>query len=350
MAPAVHQLLPVLSRGDAIGSAVVRFQDLLRRLGHRSEIFADLVDRRLGVHAHPAEQLQKLLAPGDAVMYHLSTGSPLAGVFERLDARRLVYYHNITPAECMDGVSAVQAHRLRWGRADLEALAPVAELGIAASRYSAGELSAAGARRVAVVPLPVDLARLRPRPATAPPAVTLLFVGRFAPHKRQDELIRVVTALRGTHAPQARLVLAGAAAVDGYTDSLREYAARLGAGDAVTVAAGLTPDHPLGDLYAGASVFVCASEHEGFCVPLLEAMAFSLPILAHDSGAVAETVGDAGIVTAGRDPLVWAEIAWRLATDQRLRAQLSAASAVRLHELGDAAVERALAEALARIS
>ena len=350
MAGAVHQLVPVLSRGDAIGSAVIRFQELLRGLGHRSEIFAGLVDRRAGVRAHPVERLESALHPGDAVMYHLSTGSPLAAVVERLPARRIVYYHNITPAEYLDGVSAAQAHQLRWGRADLAVLGPRADVAIAPSRYSAAELAAAGARRVAVVPLPVDLARLRPRPAAHPKDITLLFVGRFAPHKRQDALLRVLAALRGTRAPAARLVLAGAAAVDGYVAALRDHAVRLGVADAVVMDGGLTPDRTLGDLYAGASVFVCASEHEGFCVPLVEAMAFSLPILAHASGAVAETVGAAGIVTTDRDPLVWAEIAWRLATDQGLRARLAAASAERLDGLDDAALGTALGEALAGIS
>src|ERR1700730_18154549 len=99
MVAAVHQLLPVICRGDAISGAAVRFRDLLRARGHRSELFAGLIDRHLGVDAIPAARLPAALGEGDAVVYHLSIGSTLAADFAQLPARRIVYYHNITPAE-----------------------------------------------------------------------------------------------------------------------------------------------------------------------------------------------------------------------------------------------------------
>ncbi len=108
-------------------------------------------------------------------------------------------------------------------------------------------------------------------------------------------------------------------------------------------------DHELGDLYAEASVFVCASEHEGFCLPLLEAMAFSLPVIAYAGGAVEETVGGAGIVLEDRNPLVWSELAWRLATDGPIRDQLGSAGLRRLDDFSDQTVGDQLVNALATI-
>ena len=349
MRGAIHQLVPVLSRGDAIGSSVLLFQGLLRGAGYASDVFAQLADRRVAGSARPAACLPGAVGQDDATVYHLSTGSPAAAMFEQLRSPRIIYYHNITPASYVEDRSAVQGFGLRWGRADLDVLAPVVDLAMAASRYSAGELRAAGARRVAVVPLPVDLARLRPRPARAPQRPTLLFVGRFAPHKRQDELIRVLAALRGTHAPEAQLVLAGAAGSSDYVARLRAFATALGVGDAVRIHDRLTSDRDLGELYATASLFVCASEHEGFCAPLLEAMAFSLPVLAYDAGAVAETVADAGIVTPSRNPLEWADLAWDLLRDARRREELVARGAQRLQGFDHAHVGDALQRALAEL-
>lgn len=347
---AVHQLVPVMSRGDAIGSAVIRFQAMLRSLGHPSEVFAGLIDRRAGRGIAHADGLQQSLRPGDAVMYHLSIGSELARMFESLETARLVYFHNVTPPSTAVAWSPVLAHALRWGVADLAALAPAALLCMAPSRYSCAELWRAGALKVADVPVPVDVRRLRPRPAEARHEPTLLFVGRFAPHKRQDVLIRVVAALRATRIPTARLVLAGGPAVPAYLDALLALAEQLDVADAVDIIDTPLSDRRLGDLYASASLFVCASDHEGFCVPLIEAMAFSLPVLAHDAAAVAETVGDAGVVVGHQDPALWAELAWQLITDAELRRAKIASGRHRVAAFADTMVIARLEAALAQLT
>jgi L-malate glycosyltransferase len=347
---AVHQLVPVLARGDAISGCVLRFQRLLRAQGIASQVFASLTDPALRSRARPVQQLHDALDRDDAVMYHLSIGSRLAAIFAALPARRVVYYHNVTPAESLDGASPILAHHLRWGRADLALLARIADLGIAPSAFSAAELRAAGARRVAVVPLAADVQRLAPRRSTPAAAPVLLFVGRFAPHKRQDFLIRVLAGLKGTHAPDATLVLAGAPEVPRYIRALEEFAARLGVRDAVSMHAGRLDDRAVADLYARASAFLCASDHEGFCVPVLEAMSFSVPVLAYADGAVAETVGGAGVVLQDRDPLVWSQLAWRLSSDDRVRERLVGAGSARLLDFSDRAISARLVSALAELS
>lgn len=347
MTRAIHQLVPVLSSGDAIGAAVVKLRDILRSLGHASTIFAGLADRHAGVRTERPEQLLEALAPGDAVLYHLSTGSPLAALFEAVPATRILYYHNITPAEHFHAFSASQEFTQRWGRADLAALAPLSDLALTPSRYNSAELSAA--RRIAVVPLPLNLERLRPRRSQPPSDPVLLFVGKFSPHKRHDTLIRLLTALRATRSPRARLVFAGTATTPGYIDALIAFADALGVRAAIDFHVDV-PDRMLGDLYAHASVFVCASEHEGYCVPLAEAMAFSVPVLARAAGAVPETVGDAGIVVADDDPFVWAELAWRLATDTTLRQALAASAVRRLEALSGESVVEALRRAISSLN
>lgn len=345
---AVHQLVPVLTVGDGVSGAALRFRDLLRRSGYASEIYAELIHPNLKREARPAADLPEQARAEDGVIYHLSMGSPLAAVFARLSARQIVFYQNVTPPESMNGASPVFVHHLRWGRADLAVLAPRTTLGLAASEFSAKELRGAGARRVAVVQLPLNLTRLRPRRATPSPDVLLLFVGRFAPHKRQDVLIRVLAALRATHAPRARLVLIGSDDLPAYIRALREFADTLGVGATVRIETRLS-DRALGDLYAKASVFLCASDHEGFCLPVLEAMSFSVPVVAHVAGAVAETVGDGGLLLEDRDPLVWAELAWRLATDVAIRERFIYAGLRRLTHFSDAAISEQLVGALTSI-
>jgi glycosyltransferase involved in cell wall biosynthesis len=345
---AVHQLVPVLTVGDGVSGAALRFRDLLRKRGYRSDIYADLIDPHLRREARPAAALRDESRVEDGVIYHLSIGSPLAAAFAHLSAQRIVFYQNVTPPESLNGASPVLAHHLRWGLADLAALAPLANLGLAASEFSATELRSAGARQVAVVQLPPDLARLRPRRATPSANVDLLFVGRFAPHKRQDVLIRVLAALRATHAPRATLLLVGSGDLPGYIRGLRELAHALGVAEAVRIETGVS-DRALGDLYAKASVFVCASDHEGFGLPVLEAMSFSVPVVAYIAGAVAETVGDGGLLLEDRDPLVWAELAWRMANDDRVRERFISAGLRRLEDFSDAAISAQLVGALATI-
>ena len=344
---AVHQLLPVFSYGDAIGGAVLETRGMLRRLGFRSTIYADLIDRRLGREARPADQLAGALGREDVLVYHLSIGSPVARLVEASPARRVLVYHNLTPPEFYRGTSPRVVYWLERGERELRRLAPLADLVVGDSTYNLEAPLAAGARRHTVIPPPVDLTRLAPRPATPGSPPVVLFVGRIAPNKRQEELIRVIAATRATTLPEARLVLAGGADdTGGYLAGLRSLAERLGVAGAVEIRGQRLSDAELGDHYAAASVFACASDHEGFCIPLLEAMAFSVPVVARAAGAVPETLGGAGVLVGSHDPLVWAELLGRAAGDRRLRAELAAAGRARLADFSVDAITARLAEAL----
>ncbi|HEX3604885.1 MAG TPA: glycosyltransferase [Candidatus Dormibacteraeota bacterium] len=325
-------------------------RSMLRGLGFRSEIFADLIDRRVAREARPADELARRTGDGSTLLYHLSIGSPLARMVEGFEGPRVLVYHNITPPDFYRGTSPRVVYWLERGERELRRLAPLADLVIGDSTYNLEAPLAAGARRHAVVPPPVDLSRLAPRAARPARPPVVLFVGRLAPNKRQEELIRVLAALRATAAPDARLVLAGSADdTGGYLAGLRRLAERLGVADAVDIPARRLSDVELGAHYAAASAFACASDHEGFCIPLLEAMAFSVPVVAHAAGAVPETLGDAGVLVRDRDPLVWAGLLGRVLTDQRLRATLTAAGRRRLEDFSTAATTRRLEAALREI-
>ena len=344
---AVHQLLPVFSIGDAIGGAVLGTQSMLRDLGFESRIYAELYDERLAAKTLPADRILDDVNRDDAVLYHLSIGSAVADIFEDVRARRCIVYHNITPPAYYRTVNPRVTSWLEQGREDLARLAPVVDLVIGVSAFNLEDVKRLGARRCAVVPPPADLERLRPRPSQPADPPFVLFVGRIAPNKRIEELIRMVAALRATTMPDARLVIAGSAEdTDVYVAGLRDFAQELGVAVSVDLSGRRRDDAEIGDLYASAAVFACASEHEGFCVPLLEAMAFEVPIVALAAGAVPDTLDSAGILLGTRDPLLWGAVVDRLVRDTDLRSRLMTAGRRRLSDFSDGAVRNALAQAL----
>src|SRR5436305_8196829 len=146
----------------------------------------------------------------------------------------------------------------------------------------------------------------------------ILFVGRLAPHKRQDDAIRTFALYRRRHAPDARLVLVGEPLNDGYLRALQELGDRAGN----VVFEHTLNESELAERYARASAFVCLSEHEGFCIPLLEAFAAGVPVIARPAGGVPETAGDAALLVEERDPAVVAELLARVTTDEELRGEL----------------------------
>jgi glycosyltransferase involved in cell wall biosynthesis len=217
------------------------------------------------------------------------------------------------------------------------------------SAFNVEEMRLLGARRTAVVPPVADLRHLRLRPAQPSQPPLLIAVSRVAPNKRHDDLIRLLAALRATAQPQARLAIVGRFTdTEDYVDSLRTLASDLGVADAVEWTGRLT-DQQVGDLYARASVFVSASEHEGFSVPLLEAMAFDVPVVAYAAAAVPDTLDGAGVLLRHKDPLVWASVVDRVIRDPVLRSALVAAGRRRLRDFTPDQVRTRLADALASI-
>ena len=329
MTRAIHQLLPTFAPGDAIGGTVTAIRGMLRDLGYTSHIYTDAVDLTLTSEAEPLDRLAESVDADDTVIYHLSTGSRAAGLFGSLHCRRVVFYHNITPPSYFAETSPHVALQLIRGREQLRHLAALSDLCIAASDFNAGEAVAAGYRRVVVIPPRVDLARLDPKPAQPVQPPELLFVGRFALNKRHDTLIRAFALLR--QRMRCHLVLAGAADDNSlYVEALRALAERLGVADAVSIKTGRHPDAELRRLYMRASAYVCASEHEGFCVPIVEALAFEVPVVARRAAAVPSTVGDAALLVDGDDPVMFAATIERAVTDARVRDGLIAAGRRRL--------------------
>ena len=344
---ALHQFLPSYAVHDAIGGHARQIRRLAREMGLRSDIYAGNA-RRSG-DALPLADFERMPVSRDAVLlYHLSTGSALVELLLHRPEPKVVNYHNVTPAQFFDGWDPPMAAELSVGRHQLEAIAAAADLGIAVSAFNERELRTAGFRETAVAPVLVDLeafdravdhqalARLTKAKAKAGGGADLLFVGRLAPNKAQHDLLKALAAYRRVYDPKARLHLVGTSSSESYRTALVAYADRLGLAEAIEFT-GSVSDGVLAAHYRAADVFVCVSEHEGFCVPLLEAMHHRVPIVAYAAAAVPETLAGAGVLLPTKDPLTVAAAVNRVLADETLAAALRERGCVRL---GDFSLER----------
>lgn len=357
----VDQLLPVLGDHDAIGAHALAVRRALRAAGYQSELYAGVVAPGLAGQARPWLDGPGRPDPGRVVIYHASTHAPLAGWLlrrARRGERIVVDYHNITPPVFFRRWLPEAAGEMAAAREELAELAPLAELALADSAFNAAELAGLGYRSPAVSPLLVDLQAYHCQPDQAILArldrqrsrggAAWLFVGRIAPNKCQHDVIAAFAVHRRLFDPRARLCLVGGVTAPAYLAALRRMVDALDVEAAVEIVAGVTGAE-LTARYLGSDVLVCMSEHEGFCVPLLEAMELGLPIVAHPAAAVPETVGDAAVLVADKDPLVVATAVADLLGDARRRAAIVGAGRARAQRFGLATTSAELLGHLRRL-
>ena len=302
----IHQLLASLEFGDAVAGFALAIQRELRRQGHESEIFAGT---RHPLATEPSRPLGELAGEAGALLiyHHAFRSEAIDRALDAFPGRCGMIYHNVTPAHWFRPWSDELAASAQRARAALGPLRARMQAVFTESEFNRRELEAAGYGAVGLLPLALDLDRLL---ALAPDGevmarhggaeTTFLFVGRLAPNKRQEDVIRVFAWYRRFIDPACRLVLVGAAPeIDAYRADLVEVARTSRVEDAVVFAGKVSPAE-LVAYYRVADVFLCMSEHEGFGVPLVEAMAFDVPVVARAAAAVAETLGDAGLLVGSR--------------------------------------------------
>jgi glycosyltransferase involved in cell wall biosynthesis len=354
---AVHQFVPALLPRDATGEHTLALRDALREAGWASDIYVEAAHDDLWPEARYFEEYTDRARPGDVLLYQVATGSPVAGFLLGRPEPLVLYYHNITPASFYEVWEPHTAAKVDEARAQLAALVPRATLCMAASAYSTAELERLGCARPAVAPVLVDPSRFA---ASADPVesarlaeghgpgTVVLFVGRLSPNKAQHRLVETLWWLRRAHDPHARLRLVGPAVTPAYTEAVLAFAGELGLAEAVEHGEDLTPAQ-LAAWYADADVFVCQSEHEGFCIPLLEAMHFGVPIVATAAGAVPETLGDGGLLVGSDRPAAVAAAVGRVVGDPVLAGALAEAGTSRLRAFAPPVVRRRYVELLAGV-
>jgi glycosyltransferase involved in cell wall biosynthesis len=298
----VHQLLHTLSYGDAISGEALALQRCLREQGYSSEIFAINVHPRYKGLAHDYRDFVAERFSGEMIL-HYSLGSPLNALFSAAQqATRTLIYHNLTPPKWFQTVNPRITEDIEQGMRELPALCRLSDRVIADSAFNAGELRAIGIE-AQVLDLPIDPTRWE-EPANpgilamlrSQPGIHVLHVGRLAPNKCIEDIIKAFYFLHYHVERNSTLWLVGTDIdTELYSFSLKRLARELEVDSAVRFL-GSMADSEVRAFYEGASAYVCMSEHEGFCLPLIEAMHFGLPVIAFESSAVPDTLGAGGIL------------------------------------------------------
>jgi L-malate glycosyltransferase len=305
--PAVHQVLATLGYGDAIGHEVLGIQRALRAAGYNSSIYVETADPRLEDLTLDYRDMVGRVSADDVLIHHFSIGSRASRTAYALPGRMVLIYHNITPPEYFVGVHKDLVRLCYRGRRELTAYIARSELALGDSAYNRVELEGLGFPRTGVLPVVPDFSHLAGRPDRTLASefddgwTNVMFVGRVIPNKKFEDVIRAFHVYRTRLNPRARLLLVGSySGFERYLAMLHALVARLGTPDVHFL--GHVSNEELSALYDLADLFLCASEHEGFCVPLIEAFYKRVPVVARAATAVHGRRDGGGVLYDAPDP------------------------------------------------
>jgi glycosyltransferase involved in cell wall biosynthesis len=348
----IHQWVPAAHRGDAIGDSARTVRGFLRRMGHESELFALTIDDDLREDVLPFAD--GAATRGDVTIFHFALPSPMTEAFARLSGVKVLQYHNITPASFFAAYDSSLFRLAALGRRELASLAGRVDLALGDSDFNRQELEAAGFARTGVMPIAVNTERIThapPRPALErilrDGLINILFVGRIVPNKKIEDHIRLAEMYKRYVDSYYRFIFVGR-----YDGLPRYYAQVCALIDEYEMLpdrfwfTGPVPDEDLAAYYRWSDAYVSLSEHEGFCVPLVEAMAADVPVVAYAAGAVPETLGGAGLLFAPKDLEVAAELLGSVVYDRRVRDGVLDGQRRRLQDFAPARIEARLRETL----
>lgn len=338
---AIHQLTPYLAYGDAVGNQIRAVRDLLREWGYASEIFSDGWDSRSqGECLRPQDHAN--FSDRDNLLIHHYVGPTRTNLYLlTVPDHPIFYYHNVTPDYFFSRLDLNVARGMRTARRDLVAFNQVPA--IAASPYNREELQGYGFHVLGVAPYLVQFKALeegrRTESAAAVRArfgdknlVTWLYVGRLAPNKCIQDIVKAFYYFHRWISPDSQLLLVGSERDDPYVQMLHRIVEELGLADAVRFAGHYGAAEGLAAFYELADIYISMSEHEGFCVPLIEAMHFNVPVLAYASSGVPLTMGGSGALVTRKDHALIAEVANEILTNQELRQEILKRQATRVNE------------------
>ena len=352
----VNQWLPNAHYGDAMGDNARRVRQLLRELGHTSDVYAIHIEPELAGDVRPFDD--PTACRGDVTIFHYGVYSPMTTVFRSQPGRRVLQYHNVTPASFFAGWDANLYDVANRGREELPTLVDHVDIALGDSEFNRRELAAMGFTRTGVLPIAVDTRRVT-APVHLPGLEALLddglmnflFVGRIVPNKMIEDHLRLAAFYTRHVGRDGRFLFVGRCdLVPQYYSALRGLMRRFGLRRDRVVFTDAVPDQELAIYYQHADVYISLSEHEGFCVPLVEAMAADVPVLAYASSAVPDTLGGAGVQFAPKDLELAAELLDELAFNDALRDEVIAGQRRRLEDFSEARLSRELAALIGSLS
>lgn len=294
----IHQILPTFSPGDAIGNEVIEINKTLTKWGYKSQIYAENIHPEMTAKKHL--EYDKVSSKDNLLIFHFSIGSDISHYVRKLPDKKIIRYHGITPERYLYGINDYIQHLLVRGREELKLYPELTDMALANSRYTQLELSNLGFKRTEIFPLLLDLNIYDKNPNEnlisrfKDNYVNILFVGRVIPQKNQHIILKIFSYYKLLN-PRSRLFLIGNfEGCENYFNQLQEIVRKLKLKDVHIP--GKVPMSDLISYYKLADVFLCMSEWETFCVPLVESMYFDTPVLAYNRTAIPDTLGNSGIL------------------------------------------------------
>jgi glycosyltransferase involved in cell wall biosynthesis len=331
----VEQFLPSLHYGDAVGNSALAL--------HRFLISRDVGSRIIAMNSDASVKDQAImfsdyrLDPDAIKILHFAIPSPLTDFFLELKGKKVLIYHNITPSRFFVGYSDSLVHITHAGREQLKKLAQCFDLCLGDSTYNADELRELGFANVHIFPLIVNLDDYSGEPSRAYLELlknerkNIMFAGRVSPNKKIEDLIKVVFFYKKYISPAIRLIVVGnTSSLSKYYLAVQDLASRFHLNSEDVFFTGHLPMDEFLAVYRLADVFLSMSEHEGFCLPLLESCYFQVPVVAFDAGAVAETLDGAGILFRAKDSASVAGLIEQVLEKDPLRRRLQTMAAERI--------------------
>ncbi len=348
----IIQVLTTLSYGDAVGNDCLAILAFLKEEGYKTEIYVENLDSRISRREVKRFEEIKPIASDDVILYHLSTGTKLNEWIKTQKCRKVMIYHNITPPDFFENYNRSAAELCHRGLKQVEDLKDSFDYVLVDSEFNKEDLRKMGYQcPIDVLPIliPFEDYDKKPNLLTMKEMddgyTNIIFVGRIAPNKKQEDLIKTFFLYKKRYNENSRLILVGSyGGMESYYGRLQEYVKRLNVKD-VEFTGHIKFDKILA-YYRSADLFLCMSEHEGFCVPLVEAMHFGIPIVAYDSCAIKGTLGGSGFLLTEKNYDEMAGVMNRVLTDNGLRIKILENQKERLADFSNVAVKKDLKDYL----
>ena len=338
-----------ISCGDAISNYALEIRSVLKAWGCKSEIYAQYIDPKLSRFARVYHEYEKVSSGRNILIFHFSIGSEISQFVKNLPDKKILIYHNITPPTFFSGVNDTIAHLLKCGREELAGCHNRVDLALGDSEYNRKELIKLGFKRTGVLPIMIDYDKYAQEPdykvlnEFRDNYINLIFVGRISPNKKQEDLIKIFYYFNKYISPNSRLFLIGSyEGTEKYFMQLKEFAKKLNLKDVYFT--GQVEFKELLAYYKLADLFISMSEHEGFCVPLLESMYFGIPIIAYNSSAIPYTLSGTGVLVNEKKYEEIAELAYILINDRDINGKIIEKQRLQLERFEKAKIEKMLKE------
>ena len=348
----IWQILATISYGDAVGNDAFAIYHLLKEKGCDTAIYAEGIQPKLRKtkYIYSIDRLSVLSE--DIIIYHLSTGTRLNFLVDKYPCHKILIYHNITPSLFFAPYNLTMYNYTYSGNEGMKYLANKVDYCLADSEFNKKDLIKEGYQcPIDVRPILIPFHDYEKTPSLdiikqyKDGWVNIIFVGRIAPNKKQEDVIKAFYYYKNYMNPNSRLILVGSyEGMEKYYERLKNYISALNVHDVIFT--GHIKFEEILAYYKIADIFLCMSEHEGFCVPLVEAMYFNVPIIAFRSTAIPDTLSGSGVLVEDKDPVFIGKLIDQIVSDQSLRDSIIAKQKIRLNDFSYENVSRCFQELL----